>query len=164
MCFRLRSQNHFSKVWTVCPIWFNITYYKIANKRLCKHITCKRCRLFNFTFKNISMLVFMQMRTWGIGGGGAPVWFLNSVSGWQPCWALHGDLPKFPNIAVNLWVLTSGQQDTERCPCSSPLGMAKKKKKKPWGRLKHVGFFCLILILASGLLPKTASPRRHHFS
>lgn len=121
-----------------------VKYDKIIDKSQHKHIQCKLCMVCNETalecLKNVifyplsllSVLVVMQIKRRGKTRG----WFLNLVSSWQPCWTLQGDLPKFPNVAVNLWVLTSGQQDTERCPYSIPLGITKQQ----WGHLKHAGF------------------------
>lgn len=42
---------------------------------------------------------------------------------------------EFPDVAVNLWVLTSGQHDAERCPILS-FGITKQQR----GHLNHAGF------------------------
>lgn len=77
--------------------------------------------------------------------------------GFRPTAPLDEDLPTFPSIAVNLWVLTSRQHDAEHCPRSSPLGIAKRQRSQTSG-------LCLILILARAPLHGAArfASVRHH--
>lgn len=102
------------------------------------HVKYKRLRGVQFFLdfkKNTSMLVFVHMRTRGgigVGSGGHQCDFFFGIQfpADSPCRALHGDLPKFPNIAVNLWVLTSGQHDTEHCP-PPPVLLRWERQKQP---------------------------------